>query len=409
MGGGNFAITKSLTKSEIQFKVLKTLGAGMCRIPVHAGIYWSRHDNKTYPQKCDELIILARQYDVQPVLLFEYYTRWNGELGGKKKWHAIGRAFAERFRPNSEFLKSKGITDWGIVHYTAINEPMWRQNNPKPIDPQDYAAAMEGLADGVHSVDPKLRVSPGGYQEMPLFANRNVYIKSVSRLYNSGKLWAIDIHRYWDVEYVPMAGSYKRSLQSQFEMVKRDASIKADVKFHTTEMNFKKRKISEDEAAKGFLTALWDALCVVGKDGRRVTQFVMPWNIFHLSKKDDHYGMCTEIDPWTPLQRGRVLRMVCRITKGMEFVSCDPKGRGVHVLEGDRRKLWVWQNRKAWSACAGTSFVLDSVPKDARRIEVYRYNSWDGPCRSIKATGAKEYRIEDLEEEETYMFLAVEG
>ena len=51
--------------------------------------------------------------------------------------------------------------------------------------------------------------------------------------------------------------------QTQFEEVKRKAGITADIAFYTDEMNFKKREITEDEAARDFLTALWDALSVV--------------------------------------------------------------------------------------------------------------------------------------------------
>jgi hypothetical protein len=121
----------------------------------------------------DRLDLLVHEHGLRPIFLFEYYTRWNGELGGRDKWDSIGRAFAERFRPNSLWLKSQGVTDWGVVYYSAINEPMWQANNPTPIPPEAYAAALEGLADGVHAVDPALKVSPGGYQEVPLFMKKD--------------------------------------------------------------------------------------------------------------------------------------------------------------------------------------------------------------------------------------------
>ncbi len=247
------------------------------------------------------------------------------------------------------------------------------QSNPH--SPGAVRPALEGLADGVHVAEPALCVSPGGWIEGYLFANKNPYVKAVAPLFNAGKLHAIGIHRYWDVDYVPMEGKYRFSLQSQFDEVKRNAGITADVKFYTDEVNFKKRKISEEEAAKGLLTALWDTLGVVGNQGQPVSELVLPWNLFHLTTRDEEYGMCTQLDPWSPTARGRVVQMVCQVTAGLELVSADPKGKGEFVLEGKGKKLWVWQNRKAWTNHPGTSFTPTAMPPNARTLEVY---AWDG-------------------------------
>ncbi len=399
IGGGNIRFRGDPAK----LKVLQDLGAGMCRIPIGPREYWDAKAGKATPERMDEGIRAAHRHGVTPMILFEYYTRWKDVLGDGAKWRAIGGAFAGRFRPNSPWLVGQGIRDWGVTFYSAVNEPMWRANNPRPIPPDAYAAAIEGLADGVHGVDPALKVSPGGYQEVPLFQNKNPYIKAVAPLYNKGRLFAIDIHRYWDVDHVPMRGRYGWSLQSQFEKAKREAGITADVAFYTTEMNFKKREVTEEEAARGFLTALWDALTVTGADGRRVTQFVLPWNIFHTAAKDDHYGLCTTGDPWTPNARGRVLRTVCRLTRGMTFVSVDPKRTGVTVMAGAGRKLWVWQNRKAWTREPGTSFALKGVPAGAKEVEVY---GWDGLRKRVPVTGGS-VTVAGLVPEQTYMFYAV--
>ena len=397
MGGGNIPIKGDAAR----FRALNAVGAGVCRIPIDVRAYWN--GTAATPEKADAAVLMARRFGITPMILFEYYTRWHGDLGGREKWHAIGRAFATRFAPNSDWLRSQGIADWGVTFFSAMNEPMWRRNNPEPIPTAAYAAALEGLADGVHSVDPGLRVNPGGFQEVPLFKNRNPYIKAIAPLYNAGKLAAVDIHRYWDVQYLPMDPGPRFSLQRQFEQAKREAGITADVLFYASEINFKKRLVTEDQAAAGFLTALWDALTVVGNDGQRVTQFVLPWNIFHLADKDEHYGMCTALDPWTPTARGKVLRAVCQLTRGMEFVSWDPKGTGVSVLEGGGRKLWVWQNRKGWSSLHGTSFTLTGIPKGAHRVDVH---GWDGRRRTLPLAGQERLTIDDLPAGETLMFLA---
>jgi hypothetical protein len=406
IGGGNVALRKNLSLADAQFKALGAAGASRCRFPVSQGTYYDPKHNKPVPEKYDELVLLAHKRGITPMILFEYYTRWNGPIGGREKWHTIGRAFALRFAPNSEWLKSKGVRDWGITCYTAVNEPTWKSNNPTPIVPKDYAKALEGLADGVHSVARTLTVSPGGYIEGSLHGGKNPYLKAAAPLYNAGKLHAIDIHRYWDVKYVTMTNTRRFSLQSQFDDVKRDYGIKAGVKFHTTEMNFKKRMVTEDQAARGFLTALWDALGVVDAKGRRITQFVMPWNIFHLTDKDIHYGLCTKLTPWTPTGRGKVLQLVCRVSKDMEFVSCDPRNKGTFVLEGTGRKLWVWQNRTGWTDKPGTTFILKGIPKQSTKLEVYRYNSWNKPWKELDVSGKDSVELTNLPPDETLMFLS---
>jgi hypothetical protein len=396
LGGGNLPAAGD----EAKFGVLRDLGATVCRMPLSPRDYWD--GGKPVPERADAGVRMAHAHGIEPVLLFEYYTRWKEPLGDGAKWRAIGVAFAERFRPGSPWLEKQGIRGWGVTVYTAINEPEWKDNNPEPIPPEAYAAALEGLADGVHGVDASLHVVPGGYQEVPLFQNRDPYLKAVARLYNEGKLSAIDIHRYWDVDYVPMAKRRDFSLQSQFEKAKRDAGITADVAFHTTEMNFKHRKVSQDEAAQGFLTAIWDALTVTGAGGQRVSRFVMPWNLFNTEAQDPEYGMCERAAPWTPNARGRVLRDVLRLTRGMAFVSADPKATGVTVLDGTAARLWVWQNRAGWSTIAGTSFELKDIPAGAKEIELY---GWDGLRRKVPVGGATQ-RLEGLETEETLLFRA---
>lgn len=199
-----------------------------------------------------------------------------------------------------------------------------------------------------------------------------------------------------------MRGRYDWSLQSQFEEVKKKAGITANVAFYTDEMNVKKREITEDEAARDFLTALWDALAVVNDDGERATEFVMPWNVLHRTDKDEHYGLCSQLDPWTPVARGKVLKMVCELTAGMDVVKCDPKVRGELVLESSGRKLWVWHNRKAWTNHPGTNFTVRDIPNGAEKLYVH---GWDGLRDTVSVNGASSVKIHELKPDETYMFL----
>jgi hypothetical protein len=401
IGGGNL---HGVSKATVQLKALNAVGAGMCRFPVSPSDY-GLDSGQPHPERLDTLMLLAHRHGIEPILLFEYYTRTNPSLHDAARWQVIGRAYARRFQPNSDWLKSQGVHDWGVRYYSAINEPTWKSNNPTPIPAEDYAAALEGLADGVHAVNQDLMVNPGGWIEGSLRHQEHVYSKAVAPLFNNGKLHALGIHRYWDVDYVPMRDRYEWSLQSQFEEVKRRAGITADIAFYTDEMNVKKREITEDEAARDFLTALWDALSVVGKDGQRVTEFVMPWNIFNLTTNDNNYGLCTQLEPWTPVARGQVLQLVCRLTKGTDFVRCDPKHSGQFVLQGGGKKLWVWQNRKAWTDAPGTSFTVHDIPADARELSVY---GWDGLRQTVPLDGQQTLDVQQLNPGETYMFVVLQ-
>ena len=401
VGSGN--VDPRPEKAVVQFRALNTIGAGMCRLPVQPRAY-GLESGTPRPERFDAVIQLAYQHQIEPLLIFEYYTKWGLDIGSAADWRRIGRAFAERFAPNSDWLRSRGIHDWGVRYYSAINEPAMRNHNPEFLNPRKYANALAGLAQGVHEVDRDFLVSPGGWAEVPLRQERNPFPRALARLFNQCELHAICIHRYWDVDHVPMEGRYDWSLQQQFEDVKRKSQITADIAFYTDEFNFKlNKRVTEEDAARGFLTAFWDAQGVVGNKGQRVAEFALPWNIFHRSSHDKSYGLCTDLDPWTPTKRGQVLQLVCRLADGMEFVHCDPKGKGIFILEGNGKKLWVWQNRKAWTNRPGTTFSIVDLPNHAKQLEVY---GWNGLRRTVEVTDPSKCLVQGLTQGETYMFLA---
>jgi hypothetical protein len=70
--------------------------------------------------------------------------------------HAITNSRRNRYSPNSQWLLSNNISDFGISVFTAFNEP---EGTNLPYS--EYYYALLGLADGVHSVSPSLRVNPG--------------------------------------------------------------------------------------------------------------------------------------------------------------------------------------------------------------------------------------------------------
>ena len=94
---------------------------------------------------------------------------------------------------------------------------------------------------------------------------------------------------------------------------------------------------------------------------------------------------------------------MCEVTDGTKFVSCDPKKSGEFVLEGPGRKIWVWQNRKAWTNHPGATFALRGVPGNATQLSIY---GWDGLRRTIELDGEASVDVEQLTPGETYMFVA---
>ncbi|ULL14736.1 hypothetical protein DVH26_09910 [Paenibacillus sp. H1-7] len=401
MGGGNFT-NGSVTQIN-QFLALQTIGASMARMNVYPQYYYA--NGQPTPERLDSVMLQAYQSGVTPILLFEYYGSYanNGQpLGDYNYWYSIGHDFAERFRPGGVWAQANGIQDWGITVYTAMNEP----DVENLIDKTAYRNALEGLADGVHAVDTILKVNPGGFARANSNSDYSLrgYGPAIAELYNTGKLDGIDLHTYFDVQYSPMDGMYKFSAQSNFDSVKRVSGITADVNFYSTEFNFKKRLVTEEEAAKGFLTAIWDHLGVVKNDGvTSATQFAFPWSLFNSTAVDTNYGMNSSLAPWTPTARGITLQTVLDKTRGMSFVSMDPKQTGEYKLSGSGKTMWVWQNRPFWTNHAGTSYTVTGIPPGAYKLEVI---GWDGVRQTIPLMGETSVTINQLAEKETYMFVA---
>ena len=397
-GGGNF--TNGRTDYDLQYAALRAFGGSVIRMNLYP--FWYYRNGSPSPEVVDDAVLQAYSYGVTPLLLFEYYGSYAeaGELlGGYEKWYDIGRAFAVRFGPNSEWLLSNGVENWGISVYAAMNEPDGERSIPK----DEYRAALEGLADGVHSVDSSLRVIPGGF--MAANARRDYtlagYGLAIADLLNEGKLHGIDLHTYYDVQYAPMSSTYDFSAQSNFDSVKRACGITRDISFYTTEFNFKQRVISEEAAARGLLTGIWDNLGVVKNDGSTpATQYALAWNLFR--ENYEQFGLIETLDPLVLNARGRVLQTVLQLTEGMAFEYLDPRGGGEYLLSGNGKLMWVWQNRVAWSSKRTRSYTVTGIPEGVTEIEVYNY---EGLMRVVTTDGDESYRISDLPLEQTYMFL----
>ncbi len=422
MGGGNFTNGEVTPQVLAQFKALNTVGAKMCRINVYPSVYLEKNDwGKPNPRVLDRVMEEAHRQGITPILLFEYYADYYKDIGfgTKAQWYNLGRAFAERFRPGGAWAREKGIRGAsGITVYAAMNEPegtgLGAEKALPGLGPSAYKDALEGLADGVHFAERSLKVIPGGFKNPN--ARRDYRLDGlgpvIAPLLNDGKLDGIDLHTYYDVDHAPMEGRYDRSAQANFDDVKKACGINRDIRFYATEFNYKlrgpndtqKKPVTQEEAAKGFLTGIWDNLGVVGRDGSTsVTALAFPWNIFHDVSKDPEYGMNIGLDPWRPTPRGKVLAMVLRLTAGMKFSRLDPRRGGEYVLRGAGKTLWVWQNRPGWSRQSGRQYMLRNVPRGTTRIEIY---GWEGLRRTVSVvSGLTAVPIANLPPGETYLFL----
>jgi hypothetical protein len=419
-GGGNFTTGDDEKVAQSQFAALRSAGAQAIRLSVYPYNYFD--GEKPVLDKMNQQILEVYKGGVKKMLLqFEFDASYPkhgdapNQIGDYDKWFQIGQAFAGRYSPNSAWLKSQGIIDWGITIFEAFNEPDDAPvTHMLPISgPSSYYTSLKGLADGVHSVDPKLAVIPGGFAKPDMSRDFTMqgYGPALAPLWNDGTLDGIDLHIYNDIKYAPIIGTDGSPTpdfapQVLFDEVKKACHITRDINFYTTEYNFKANEqgIDEDLAAKRLLTCIWANLGVVKNDGKTpATQLALVWNLFNTTEKDKTYGVNSLLDPWTPTARGKTFQMVMSLTAGMNFTSLDPKGRGEFVLEGQGKKLWIWQNYQHWTNVPGSSFSVTDIPGTATKLDVY---DWSGLQKSYPLSAQNTYTVTDLKPNETFMFLA---
>jgi hypothetical protein len=306
---------------------------------------------------------------------------------------------AMRFRPDGEWAKENGIFGWGATIFTAINEPDVQQSIPR----EAYHDALAGLADGVHSVDPALRVVPGGFATCNSHRDATLrgYGPAIADLFEDGHLDGIDLHTYYNARWYPMTKGSEFSVQTCFDRIKQAMGLHRDIKFYATEFNVARLGDWEDPklAAKLFLSAFWDQVSVVGADGQTPAMVLaFPWNLGDTVRVDGPaYAMAATENPWSPDSRSVTLRMVLRLAGDMTIGSID-KPRGLTTLVGPDAELIVWQNLPGWTDRPGRALEL-TLPDWARTIEVW---GWDGLRRRVSVNGGH-FVLDGLDENETTM------
>ncbi len=381
------------------------LGLKQSRISVYPS--FDVRTGNVIPEVLDDSVLLLHQQGINPMILLEHYFKTGGAPGSYKKWYAIGHDFAERFSPNSKWLLSNGIKDWGIKYYSIFNEP----HNTFTIE--NYIQAVKGFADGVHSIDASLLVAPGGFMEVPLFTKTNKYMPELAKLYNNGTLDAIDIHRYYDRRNEYQIQFKKISHQTLIDDIKKEYGITKDIRVWCTEYNA--RGGNNEENAIDFVTATWDLLTVTNQRGKYLSDFALAYVSYMDVEGNKHLGMAVSKFPYLGVAKGKTHAMLAFITKGLKLSQSDTK-KGIDILDGKEKKMWVWHNRKEWSSIRGSSFEIKNLPEYAKVIEVYRYDSWKmeegcsgqpDPLKRINLNkGQQSIKIDGLDSGQTYMILA---
>jgi hypothetical protein len=235
-------------------------------------------------------------------------------------------------------------------------------------------------------------------------------------LLNSGALDGIDLHTYNDARYAPIekleTGEWfwGFSPQADFDAVKEACGITRDINFYATEYGFKNHTqgITDDYCAKRTLSCIWANLAVTKNDGKTpATGFALIWNLFQPDSSSRTYGLARTVEPeWEGNAAGKTFQMVMQLTKGMSFHKLNHPTKGVFVLTGQGKKMWVWQNLPEWTTTVSSEFTLTEIPPATSTIAIYRYNSWESAYREIPCTGLTQVHIKDLVENETLMFVA---
>ncbi len=384
------------------------------RLSVYPNRYWDKANNRATPETLDNIVLQSHSAGQDLVFYFIHYLEADGDPGGYDKWFSIGQAFATRFGKNSAWLASQGYTGRGATTFMAFNEP-W--HNSKNWDPEVFKNCLDGLGDGVHSVNPDFIVAPGG---MPtyLLPDRNPLIGAITPLLNDGSLDGLTFHLYNDTRRDrPWRMDYEFNSQAVFDTVKSYWGITADIYYHVTE--YMPKADEEIDKARYFLMHTWSHLGVVGNNGQPVTRHIAPYLYTITNADHDQFSMAENDWLWKGNGKGRIYQMVSRLTAGMQFTALDPRGKGEFVLEGNNRKLVVWQNAVGWTDHPGSTFTIDDIPVSTTKLEVFRYDSWiqlhgghggiPDPYRSISLSGETSYTVSDLPEEECYMFMLYQG
>lgn len=369
---------------------LVALNLGMVRIAAFPHNEYYQGETPT-PGNFDAVILALLNAGIRPYFEFEYYSSYNpADIGVPPRtyaaWHAIGVAFATRFQPNSAFLVGQGLTDLGVIEWSAMNEPDIQQG----FTSGEYHAILEGLADGIHSVQPGGKVYPGGYANpgRDQSYTANGYIPFIADLINDGTLAGFDIHTYHDRSFAPIHNTYSFSHQAAVDgCISASGITKTDIDWVSTEYNVKADPtatnqnyaalypgLSHQQVARNwFLTHFFDVHGCVRADGSHAPGIRLAFTAWTFA--DGTLSMVSQLNPRVERWCGLSYSMLLGLVHDMHFTFNDPKGTGVHKLKGGGKSAWVFQNiHSSWSSLSGTTFTISDIPAGTTQVQKYDGN-----------------------------------
>jgi hypothetical protein len=338
------------------------------------------------PARADAVVLAMLRAGVRPYVIFEFESSYDSAALGKPErtyadWYAIGQAFAQRFKPNSEFLLGEGVPDAGIIEWSAINEVDRKSAQDPSLTYPQYHEMLRGLAEGVHASHADGKVYPAGYLAPNRDRNYTAhgYLPAIADLINEGTLAGFDLHTYMDKSYAPLFNTYDRSFQRDFERcIEQSGITRVDIDWVSTEHNVKadpeasKQGYDERTARNWFLTHFFDIHGAVRADGTPAPGVRLVWNLWR--QGPDAYYMASQLVPRTPRWTGHTYQMLLTLLHDLSFVARDPAS-GTFELKGHGKTAWVFQNLHAtWSTKFGASFTISDIPANATKVDVYDGN-----------------------------------
>jgi hypothetical protein len=383
VGGGNFH-TDWHTTNQFRYQDLLNLHCSWVRLSLNPnGEYWvSGAPNPTHANTSAEIVYTLQQ-GLNVYVIFEFYENYPTGSGYPARnyndWFALGSAFAARFKPNSSFLVSQGITGKGVQHWSAINEPDGPGHDTAGMTYAQYHAMLEGLADGVHSQDATAKVYPAGYLSPNRDTNYtgNGFLSTVADLINDGTLAGFDLHTYQN-QYAPIGANYAHCAQHDFDACISACGVtRADIDLVITEWNVG----GEPYATSGgydvelwFLQAFFNNLGLVRPNGTLATGVRLPWNFWNYGAQRELW-FASQNNPRVEKEMGITFHWLMNILHNMSFTFADPRGTGVYKLKGGGKSAWVFQNNSSsWSSLFGSTFTISDIPAATTQVQVYDGN-----------------------------------
>lgn len=402
MGAGNLVTHEAGEKSADLYRALAETGLTLGRMDSYG---WRDAARQPTVHDFDAAMAEAYRHGITPVVLLEYEGSYQSldppqPIGSYDDWFAAGRAYAERFRPGGRFAQENGAGGFGATIFTAINEPDVQATIPR----EAYRAALEGLADGVHSVDPALAVVPGGFASCNIDGDATFrgYGTAIADLLQSGKLAGLDLHTYYNARWYPLDKGRAFSVQTCFDKAKAALGITRDIGFYATEFNVAEDDLwsDPDRLDALFLTAIWDQLGVTGAKGQSATVIAFPWYLVEDgSIEGKAYRMAASLAPWRPASRAKVLARVLALAGDMRFTQIDPVAGRLELAGDDGTRLVVFHNRPGWSEAAGKPVTL-ALPPGTASVELWDHEG----LRESRPAQGETITFSGLPPEETLMF-----